>query len=294
MTALVNFIIIAILGNISRKFVPKNTGDVLSTIIINFTLPMNVFLGIMSSSVDFSKFFFVLIGFIAGLLIFLVGNILIKFLKIQDKRISTVILLSFCGLNIGLFMYPLAEMLWGIQSITYFALYDLGNSFIIFGIGKSVAEGKGGKFRLFDVLKFPPFIAMIIAFALSWIGINIPTLILSPMIVIKEANNFLILYLVGFYFNILSIKTHKKILTIAVVAKYSIGLIISLTTLLIPVNSQLERISLFISPMLPTAIMAIVYSVKNNYDSELASSFVSITMLISFIIIFAANAIMGF
>ncbi|PNR95343.1 transporter [Petrotoga sp. 9PWA.NaAc.5.4] len=289
-----NFVIIALLGNISRKFVPKNTGDVLSTIIINFTLPMNVFLGIMSSPVDFSKFFFVLIGFIAGLLIFFVGNILIKLLKIQDKRISTVILLSFCGLNIGLFMYPLAEMLWGIQSITYFALYDLGNSFIIFGIGKSVAEGKKGKFKLLDVIKFPPFIAMIIAFALSWIGINIPSLILSPMIVIKEANNFLILYLVGFYFNILSIKTHKKILTISILAKYSISLIISLTTLLIPVSSQLERISLFISPMLPTAIMAIVYSVKNNYDSELASSFVSITMLISFIIIFIVNAIVGF
>ncbi|WP_121957813.1 AEC family transporter [Petrotoga sp. 9PWA.NaAc.5.4] len=294
MTALINFVIIALLGNISRKFVPKNTGDVLSTIIINFTLPMNVFLGIMSSPVDFSKFFFVLIGFIAGLLIFFVGNILIKLLKIQDKRISTVILLSFCGLNIGLFMYPLAEMLWGIQSITYFALYDLGNSFIIFGIGKSVAEGKKGKFKLLDVIKFPPFIAMIIAFALSWIGINIPSLILSPMIVIKEANNFLILYLVGFYFNILSIKTHKKILTISILAKYSISLIISLTTLLIPVSSQLERISLFISPMLPTAIMAIVYSVKNNYDSELASSFVSITMLISFIIIFIVNAIVGF
>ncbi len=40
-------------------------------------------------------------------------------------------------------MYPLAEMLWGgINAITYFALYDLGNSIILYGIGKSVAEGK--------------------------------------------------------------------------------------------------------------------------------------------------------
>ena len=33
-------------------------------------------------------------------------------------------------------MYPLAEMLWGIM-FTYFALYDLGNSIILYRIGKS-------------------------------------------------------------------------------------------------------------------------------------------------------------
>ncbi|MDY6896073.1 MAG: AEC family transporter, partial [Thermotogota bacterium] len=59
-------------------------------------------------------------------------------------------------------------------------------------------------------------------------------------------------------------------------------------------STDLQRISLFLSPLLPSAMMAIVYSVKNNYDSELASSFVSLTTLISFIIVFVVTAIMGF
>ncbi|WP_121514660.1 MULTISPECIES: AEC family transporter [unclassified Petrotoga] len=292
MTALINFVIIATIGNLSKRFLPKNTGDILTTLIINFTLPMTVFIGITSSQIDLSKLFFVLIGLLGGLLIFWGGKFLIRTLKIEDVKISTVILLAFCGLNIGLFMYPLAEMLWGIESITYFALYDLGNSFIVFGVGKSVAEGKGGKFHIVDLFEFPPFIALILAFLLN--GVNLPEFILSPMMVIKDANNFLIMFLVGFYFNIVSLKAHRRILTISVTTKYLLGLIVSLSTLLIPVSTDLQRISLFLSPLLPSAMMAIVYSVKNNYDSELASSFVSLTTLISFIIVFVVTAIMGF
>jgi hypothetical protein len=253
---------------------------------------MTVFVGITSSQIDLSKLFFVLIGFLGSLLIFWGGKFLLRTLKIKDVKISTVILLAFCGVNIGLFMYPLAEMLWGIASITYFALYDLGNSFIVFGVGKSVAEGKGGKFHIADLFEFPPFIALILAFLLN--SVTLPEFILSPMMVIKDANNFLIMFLVGFYFNIVSLKAHRRILTISVITKYLLGLTVSLSTLLIPVSTDLQRISLFLSPLLPSAMMAIVYSVKNNYDSELASSFVSVTTLISFIIVFVVTAIMGF
>jgi len=291
-SALINFIIIAVLGNISKKFLPENTGSTISFLIINFTLPMTIFIGISSSKIDISKLFFILIGFFGGLLIFFGGRLLISLLKIKDPNIETVMLLSFTGLNIGLFMYPLAEMLWGIESIKYFALYDFGNSFLTFGVGKSVAEGKGGKFNIKDLFKFPPFIALLSAFILN--GINLPEVILSPMMLIKNANNFLIMFLVGFYFNIFSLKTHKKILSLSVLAKYSLGFIISLFTLLIPVDSSLERISLFLSPLMPSAMMVIVYSVKNKYDSELASSYVSLTTLISFIIVFAVTAIIGF
>lgn len=294
MAALINFVVIVALGYLSKRFFPKNTGEILSTLIVNFTLPMTVFIGISSSRVLISDLYFILIGFLGCLLTFFGGNLLVKFLDIEDEDVSTVILLSFCGLNIGLFMYPLAEMLWGLNSITYFALYDLGNSIVLYGIGKSVAEGKKGGFKILDLLKFPPFIALIIGLIFSITGFTLPDLVISPIRVIKEANNFLIMFLVGFYLDLSTIKKHSKLLTISVGAKYLIGFCISLITLLIPVRNQLERMSLFISPLLPTAMMIIVYSIKNNYDSELASSIVSLTAIISFIIVFLVTAIFNF
>ncbi|CEP77905.1 MAG: AEC family transporter [Defluviitoga tunisiensis] len=294
MTALINFVVIVLMGYMFKKLFPKNTGEILSTLIVNFTLPMTVFIGISSSKVLLSDLYFILIGFLGCLLTFFGGKILVNLLNIEDKNVSTVILLSFCGLNIGLFMYPLAEMLWGINAITYFALYDLGNSIILYGIGKSVAEGKKGGFRILDLLKFPPFIALILGLVFNLFGVTLPDLIMSPIKIIKDANNFLIMFLVGFYFSVSTIKKHSKILTITLSTKYLIGLAISLLTLLIPVRNQLERVSLFISPMLPTAMMVIVYSIENNYDSELASSIVSLTAIISFILVFLASAMFNF
>lgn len=285
MSVLITFLAIASLGNISKKFFPNNTGNVISTLIVNFTLPMTVFIGISSSKIYIKDLIIVVIGFLGCFLTFSIGKIVVNYLKLEDKKIKTVLLLSFCGLNIGLFMYPLAEMAWGINSIKYFALYDLGNSFIIYGIGKNVAENRKNNFSLGELLKFPPLLALIIGLLFNLSGLRLPQIILDPIQVIKDANNFLIMFLVGFYFNISTFRIHKKLLGITLSAKYAIGIVISFITLLFPAMSQLEKISLFLSPLLPTAMMVIVYSVKNGYDTELASGLVSASLLISFLIV---------
>jgi predicted permease len=41
-------------------------------------------------------------------------------------------------------------------------------------------------------------------------------------------------------------------------------------------------------------MMVIVYSIENNYDSELASSIVSLTAIISFILVFLVAAMFNF
>ncbi|MCD6551777.1 AEC family transporter [Thermotoga sp.] len=280
------FSIVILIGYLTKKFFEKETGKVLSRLVVNFTLPAAVFYSLSTAHFHFSKFAFTITGILSNLVLISVAFLI--FSRVEDSRVRVPLILSFVGFNTGLFMYPLAESLWGIDSVVNYALFDLGNSFFIFGVGKAVAERANIK-GVLKVFEFPPFLTLILSLTLNVFGLVPPEIILKVAQTIKNANAFLVFFLVGYYLSFKSVFERVRLILMASTVKYFLGFIVSLLAVRIFTLSSFEEMNLFLSPLLPSAIMTLVYSIEKDYDSELASGLITFSTIVSLAIILLIN-----
>ncbi|MGC9002197.1 MAG: AEC family transporter [Dictyoglomus sp.] len=136
---LINVLVI-IIGYIAKKIklFPEDTGTVLSRLVIYITLPATVLKVFISSALKLDLFIVPLISFFFGLLIFLIGFLLLNNLELED-RLKWTLLIGICGYNVGLFSYPFIKSLYGDEGLLYMAMFDIGNSFIVFGLSYALS-----------------------------------------------------------------------------------------------------------------------------------------------------------
>ncbi|ACM22633.1 MULTISPECIES: AEC family transporter [Thermotoga] len=284
------FPIVILIGYLTKRFFEKETGKILSKLVVNFTLPAAVFYSLTTARFHFSKFAFTATGVLSNLV--LISVALLVFSRIEDPRVRIPIVLSFVGFNTGLFMYPLAESLWGVDSVVNYALFDLGNSFFIFGVGKAVAERSGVK-GVLKVFEFPPFLVLMLSLILNQFGFYPPGIVLKVAQTIKNANAFLVFFLVGYYLSFKSVFRKARLIAVAGVVKYLLGFIVSFFAVRMFTLSSFEKMNLFLSPLLPSAIMTLVYSIEKDYDSELASGLITFSTIVSSAIILLTDRFWG-
>ncbi|AAD35320.1 transporter [Thermotoga maritima MSB8] len=283
------FSVIILIGYLTKKFFERDTGKILSKLVVNFTLPAAIFYSFSTSRFHFSKFAFTATGILSNLLLIFLAFLF--FSRIKDPRVRIPIILSFVGFNTGLFMYPLAESLWGEASVVNFALFDLGNSFFIFGVGKAVAEQN--KKGILKVFTFPPFLFLLVGITMNSLKVVPPGIVLDVARTIKNANAFLVFFLVGYYLSFRSVYEKFRLILMAGLVKYAAGLLVALIAVKIFSLSSFEEMNLFLSPLLPSAIMTLVYSVEKGYDAELASGLITFFTIVSTSIIMAVNYTWG-
>ncbi|WP_231555966.1 AEC family transporter [Thermotoga neapolitana] len=97
------FPIVILIGYLTKRFFEKETGKILSKLVVNFTLPAAVFYSLTTARFHFSKFAFTATGVLSNLV--LISVALLVFSRIEDPRVRIPIVLSFVGFNTGLFMY---------------------------------------------------------------------------------------------------------------------------------------------------------------------------------------------
>ena len=56
------------------------------------------------------------------------------FFKNEERELKGSFLMLSSGFNVGLFAFPLVFAIWGMNGLTYFSMFDVGASFIVFGI----------------------------------------------------------------------------------------------------------------------------------------------------------------
>ncbi|PLV58984.1 AEC family transporter [Thermotoga sp. KOL6] len=280
------FTIVIMIGYLTKGFFEADTGRILSKLVVNFTLPAAIFYSLTTSHFHFSKFAFTVAGLLSNAVLISFGFLL--FSKLKDPRIRIPILLSFVGFNTGLFMYPLAESLWGPESVVNYALFDLGNSFFIFGVGKAIAERTGFK-GILKVFKFPPFVVLLLSLLLNLLNVTLPMMMLNFAEMVKNANAFLVFFLVGYYLNFKSVFEKFSLIAIAEATKYVLAFFISITVVKLFSLSSFEEMNLFLAPLLPSAIMTLVYSIEKGYDAELASGLITFSTVVSTAIILTTD-----
>lgn len=285
---LINVLVI-IIGYIAKKIklFPEDTGTVLSRLVIYITLPATVLKVFISSALKLDFFIVPLISFFFGLLIFLIGFLLLNNLELED-RLKWTLLIGICGYNVGLFSYPFIKSLYGDEGLLYMAMFDIGNSFIVFGLSYalSLVSEDGWSFNktshlLERVFSFFPLQVYIISILLSLLKVNFPEIFISLISQLSIPNSTLALFTLGYFLDFRLNKAEIRALIYGTLIRFIPGIIFSLVLRSIWHSLMVKIIS--IGVLLPAPLVVVIYSNEKGLNSKFASFYVSLTILLGII-----------
>ena len=201
------FVAIILLGFILRKVGVFKEGDfrVLSTITLKITLPASVIVNFAQMDIDPSMLTIMALGFGGGV-VYMLMALLLNIRGSKDQRAFDV--LNMPGYNIGLFAMPFVQSFLGPVGVVTTSLFDTGNAIVClggsYGVASSIKAGKG--FSVWRILKAlltsVPFMTYAIMITLNLTGVKMPSVILDFADIIKGANTFMAMLMIGVGFKL--------------------------------------------------------------------------------------------
>lgn len=266
---------------------PENTAEVLNKFILNISLPAIILVSIPKLQVNLEMLVPVSIHWIAFLINLVVLLIFSKWLKFKKETIGVLVVVSTLG-NTAFLGIPMVKTFLGAEGLPYAVLYDqLGSGICFIIMGAFVLpfftdqEKKSIKQVLLGLLKFPPFVALVLGFTFKLIpqteNLNFffsslaATLIPCAMIS------------VGFQMKYRLPKTTLFPMGVGLWIKlFIIPAIVLISTKLLGMNSIAAKTSVLQSGM-PPMITAGAMAMEAKLDNELAASLVGYGLIFSFI-----------
>ena len=289
-----NSLIIIALGYLLKRtrVLTEENGEIIAKIIFNLTLPA-VILKVTSTIVfQVNLILLPLISILYGFLMVCIG--LLIFRKYQ-RNMKGLLMMSIIGFNVANFSFPLIEGIWGNTGLQLIALVDAGNAFSIFVVCYTMGwifsdnnESKKIDFKHIskNLLKSTPLISYIIALSLNFSGILLPFFLSDLIDIISRANSPLALLLLGIFLNFKFQKNQWWMIGKALLIRYGFGLTFGLIFyLFLPTAmfSNLFRIIILISLILPVGLAVIPFSVEMQYEKKLITMIANLSIVISFV-----------
>lgn len=220
-----------------------------------------------------------------------VGTATWIFRKEPDK-IRGILMMACGGSNVGLFGFPLIEGIWGTKALVYAVMFDIGNTFMTFGVVYSIGNyfaSKGhGKVSVRKILKrifsLPPVTGMFIGLLINVLHIQLPDIAFDFLETLAKANKSLVLLLMGIYLSIELNKAQLKSAFKVLAIRYFYGLLL-VTALYFGLEPSLMRSVLIVLVILPIGMTILPFSDEFNFDSRVAGTMVNLTLVFSFAII---------
>ena len=288
-------LIIVALGYLLKRtrILTEENGEIVAKIIFNLTLPA-VILKVTSTIVfKINLILLPLISISYGFLMVLIGLLLFK--KYQ-KNMKGLLMMSIIGFNVANFSFPLVEGIWGNTGLQLIALVDAGNAFSIFVVCYTMGwifsnnnDPKKIDFKHIskNLLKSTPLMSYVIALSLNFSGILLPFFLRDLIDIISMANSPLVLLLLGIFLNFKFQKSQWWMIGKALLIRYVFGFTFGLFFyLFLPsaMFSNLFRLIIFISLVLPVGLAVIPFSVEMQYDKKLITMIVNLSIVSSFLL----------
>ena len=297
-------LIIIIIGYILKKanIITEENGKIIAKVVFNVTLPSLIFRVISSTEITPSLGLITLISIVFCIPISILS---IRLFRNYPKNVKGLIIMAVIGFNVGHFAYPIIEGIWGQEGLKYIAMFDIGNAVVVFIIvyilglifsPKNEFNNNQDMFKhiLLQLLKSAPLLSYIISLIFNFLNISFPTFINDLLDILSRANMALALLLLGIFLNFKFDKTQWKNIFSVLVIRYSFGLIIGLILFFLLPFDLLYRGILAIALLLPIGLAIIPFTVEFEYDEKLAGIVSNLTIIISFILIWALILILGF
>ena len=276
----------------------EKDGEAFSRLIFNITLPALIIVSL--DSVHIEPTLLMLPVMVITYALLAISLAFFVFRK-EERQLKGTFMMTASGYNVGLFAFPLVEAIWGSEGLLYFGMFDVGCSFIVFGviyiIGSYYSDEGLTLTASAIIKKFAkslPFMTYLIMTILNFSNIHLPSGIIDLASIISEANMPLSLFLLGLYLNFSFEKQYSRPIIKYLFIRYGFGLLFGLTCyFFLPVN-QMFKYTIFIGFLLPVGLAVIPYANEFKYKTtRLIGTISNLSILISIIIIYVfANFIL--
>jgi predicted permease len=280
------------------KVVRDDSYVVVNSLLVNFFMPALILVQITELKFGAKYIFPILVAWIIFAVAYLFFTVVGKWKNYPPKTIASLIITG--GISSTSFIgFPVFELLYGKEGLQIAILMSQAGSFLIgITLGVAVASWHSSatpsfKSVLYNVFKFPPFIAFLVAVTLNISGIHFPVFIASTLSAISAPFSILALLSVGLQISFAGENLEAPQLAVGLFYKLIIapGIIFLIYHFVFRQNAFITAISVMgaaIGPMNTAAIIAGRY----NLNARLASNMVAIGIPLSLPIIYIIHLLM--
>lgn len=286
---------IILIGFLTRRFGLFKEEDkaTFSKVLFNITLPALIIKS-LQTDLDMAALNMLIYGFGFGIFMILLSLFIGRRKERTERGLYAM---TIPGFNVGLFAFPLVEAIWGIPALTYVIMFDMGNAYIIFGacyfFAKYFKEDKAKlnmSVMFGSLLRSTPFVTYNIALLLNLAGFRIQGLPLDFLSTLGDANTPLAFLLLGMSISPLFDKDNLRVLRNILLSRYIAGIAVGVFLYLItPVHPILSPLLLILF-LLPLSMSTLPFSIQLGYDINFVGMVNSITIVISYFVIWVVAA----
>jgi predicted permease len=268
-----------------KKF-PDTIPELLLKVIFYVGLPIAIFWSILSTPLSFDSVFLplssLLVISITGLFSFVVG----KLFKLKPKQLG-VLIVSTMILNTG-FTMPFFGAFYGNAGIAALAIYDLGNTFLLFTvvyfIALSMGHVKGGtRLILRKLISAPSLWVIAVAGILSFKGYVMPAEVSSVLSYFNYFLFMLVMFTLGMLFK--PHVDHFKWIALGIGLRTGLGLILGILVSNFFGLNGVERMAVIIGSASPNGYTTLIYASIAKLDKHYAASLVSASLVVGIILL---------
>lgn len=295
----VMIILLIALGYFLKRinYLKATDSQVLSTLVLNVTLPSLVIVNLNSADLNMSFSILPIMMIVYGIV---AKIIVIWFFRKYSNQMRGSVGMMTGSMNIGLFAYPLVNAIWPEKGMVYFGMADIGGAMIMFGltyfVGSYFSEGEDQfNFKLLGkkLIQSVPLVTYIVMFTLNMSNIHIWKPAIDFFSILSKANMPLSMILLGV---MLSFSIDREYLPVTI--KYlclHYGLAIVAGTLVhffLPVSDPMIKTTLLITWLLPVGVAIIPYSIQFKYKTlPFVGMVTNLTIIISIVILYVYQAL---
>ncbi len=269
----------------------ESDGEIISRIIFNITLPALVIVSLNSVKIELSLMMLPVMVVLFGVLSVFLAFFLFKN---EDKEMKGTLMMLTSGFNVGLFVYPIVEAIWGAEGLLYFGMFDVGNSILVFGlvylVGSYFSEEGLALKPISIVKKFSksiPFMSYIVMSILNFSHIHLPSGVIDVAAIISKANMPLSLLLLGLYLNFSFKKQYVRPITKFLLFRYGFGLFSGVALYMFLPFNEMFRNTLLMGLILPIGMAVIPYAHEFKYKTTLLIGTISnICIMVSIVLLY--------
>jgi predicted permease len=273
-----------ILAKISGR--GQEVNKYLIALLVNLLVPILVIHSLLTSSLE--TLVEIPLVLFAALIVHLSGT-LIMYIRLWNSTIENrrkgVLLLCSTFQNALFIPLPLAILFIGDQAVPFVIMFSLTQLLLLVSLGSMIGSrysdtGTNWKDMAEQWLKFPPFIAVLLAIVLLFVGVTLPSEVVSILSFNGIITTYLSLITVG-----LGIGTRfSKVdviggLEVAAVRQLIVPILIAVLLLFLGLSDLATKV-VIIEALMPPAVFTVVFAGGLKLDTESAATAVAVGTLL--------------
>jgi predicted permease len=258
-------------------------GQVLARIIVNTTLPAVIFLSVARANVAPERLaVLALCGIATSLGLRAAAGWCVSRLKLE-RRAAGVVVLAAMVINVGFFLFPIFQTVYGQEGISRLAAFDLGNSLIANSYGYYLASCYGDKppwgfqHSFKRVISLPVLWAGLVGLAVNLSRAQLPSFLIKLLEPLGAANTPLAMLTLGSFLQLRYPNWKPIALTVAL--RMGLGFALGQALVFLAHLQGLERVAVGMGAAMPIGLVVLVYAATEGMDAEFAAGTISLSIL---------------